>query len=79
MYREDIIKRKVETPDYTTETNDDQSTVNKGTEADLAELSCDAAFQDIADRMECRVVGVANEIYSRSVKQPMDHKDEILT
>lgn len=52
----------MQTPHHSPEADNDQRAVNKSTEANLAELGGNTALKDIPDRMECRVIRVANEV-----------------
>lgn len=62
MNRQNSVKGEMQTPYNSTETDNDQRAVDKGTKANFAKLGSNTALEDVPDGMECRVIGVANEV-----------------
>lgn len=63
------VGSKMQAPYNPAEKDDHQSTVNQGTKPDLAELSSNAALEDIANGMECWIIRITNEICGRNCQR----------
>lgn len=62
MNRKDIVKCEVNSPDYPTQAEYYQRAVDQCAESYLSKLSGNAALENITDRVESRIVGVANKV-----------------
>ena len=62
MKRQYPFGSEMEAPNNASKADEHKGPINKGAESDLAELSSNAAFKDVPHWMECRVIGIADEI-----------------
>lgn len=57
----------MQAPDNSSQADNNQCTINKGAEPNLAELSGDAPFENITYRVESRIIGITNEVCTRLI------------
>jgi hypothetical protein len=65
MNRKDIIECEVNPPDYPAQAEYYQRAVDQGTESYLSKLSGNTALENVTDRVESRIVGVANKVCTK--------------
>ena len=62
MDRQNAFTGVEQAPDHAAQTDDYQRAIDQCTESDLSHLGGDVALQNIANRVEGRIIGVADEI-----------------
>ena len=62
-------------PDHN-QASEDQTAAYNSAKGNLPELSGDIAFQDITDRMDCRIVGISDEVKDSVAHDLSTHPDE---